>query len=81
LNKSELERHKMWEHPVPLSPFEERPSDKSGSNTNNINPEDVQRLTSDVVIGTNDKDGSPTTTIKGGAKGRKVAFKSFKINK
>jgi hypothetical protein len=37
MSQSEVERHKMYEHPVPVSPFEERrfASDSRKSNSNN----------------------------------------------
>ena len=86
LNKSEVERHKVWEHPVPVSPFEERPAGKSRNNSNNgdnnnynVSPEDVQRLTSDVLIGSNNKDTSSRTTTEGGVQRKKVDSRPFKI--
>jgi hypothetical protein len=62
MSKAEVERHKMWEHPVPVSPFEERPAA--------ANPEDLHRLTSDVMAGSNSND---ITT--GGRQRRKVPFR------
>ena len=37
MSKSEVERHKMYEHPIPVSPFEERRSapDTRKNNSNN----------------------------------------------
>ncbi len=51
MNHSEVERHKMYEHPVPVSPFEERrfASDTRMNNSSNMNMEDVQKMTSDVM--------------------------------
>jgi hypothetical protein len=49
MSKAEVERHKMWEHPVPVSPFEERPANASRGTS----PEDLHRLTSDVTVGGN----------------------------
>ena len=67
MSKSELERHKMWEHPVPVSPFEERPA----AANRNINPEDLHKLTSDVMVGSKSND---VTTI-GSRQRRKVPFR------
>ena len=71
ISKAELERHKMWEHPVPVSPFEE----ELAAANRNINPEDLHKLTSDVMVGSNSSD---LTTI-GGGKRRKVPFRPFRI--
>ena len=72
ISKAELERHKMWEHPVPVSPFEKRPADTNSG----INPEDLQKLTSDVMVGSNNS--NDLTTIGGGQR-RKVPFRPFRI--
>jgi hypothetical protein len=70
MGKAEVERHKMWEHPVPVSPFEEL----TVANRN-INPEDLHKLTSDVMVGSNSND---LTTIGGGQR-RKVLFRPFRV--
>jgi hypothetical protein len=58
MNQSEVERHKVYEHPVPVPPFEERfASDRSSSRNNgDMNTQDLHKMTSDVmtVKGNND---------------------------
>ena len=84
MTKSELERHKMWEHPVPVSPFEERLAAATKGNTAGDNRgdslEDLHKLTSDVAIGgeNNSSDTTSSTTI-GGGYGRKVPFRPFRL--
>src|SRR5215218_11476443 len=53
MSQSEVERHKMYEHPVPVSPFEEKrsASDASKNDSDNMNMEDLQKMTSDVATG------------------------------
>ncbi|MEW6603562.1 MAG: hypothetical protein AB1351_02600 [Thermoproteota archaeon] len=76
MSKSEVDRHKRWEHPVPVSPFEERVMyTKKETETTTINPEDLQRLTSDVKAGNNIND----STAIGGGQRKKVPFKPFRI--
>lgn len=83
MSKSELERHKMWEHPVPVSPFEERLKEAAaGTNNRGINPEDLQKLTSDVVMADNsssNNNSNDITTIGGGTQRRKVPFRPFRL--
>jgi hypothetical protein len=77
MSKSEVERHKMYEHPVPVSPFEERRSDSDASkNTNNMNIEDLQKMTSEVKIGKANSDNDITSI--GGGQMRKVPFRTFR---
>ncbi len=77
MSKSEVERHKMYEHSVPVSPFEERRSDSDASkNTNNMNIEDLQRMTSEVKIGKANSDNDITSI--GGGQMRKVPFGTFR---
>jgi hypothetical protein len=76
MNKSEVERHKRWEHPVPVSPFEEQVA-QSTTNTNEINAEDLQKLTTDVKAGSS---ASDTNTIIGGSgQRRRVPFRPFRV--
>ena len=78
MSQSEVERHKMYEHPVPVSPFEERrfASDAS-KNNRNTNMEDLQKMTSDVVTGKGNSNNNDITTIGGGQMG-KVPFRTFR---
>ncbi len=77
MSQSEVKRHKMYEHPVPVSPFEERrfDSDLSKNNSNNINMEDVQKMTSDVRTGKSNNNDMKTI---GSRQIRKVPFRPFK---
>jgi hypothetical protein len=81
MSHSEVERHKMYEHPVPVSPFEEERfgSDTSRNSSNMNMEEDLQKMTSDVATTTNGKSNSNNdmTTIDGGQM-RKVPFKLFR---
>ena len=55
MSQSEVERHKLYEHPVPVPAFEERyASDSSSSSTRNnggLNAQNVHKMTSDVKTG------------------------------
>ncbi len=80
MSQSEVERHKMYEHPVPVSPFEERgfASDTRKNNSDNMNMEDVQKkMTSDVATGKSNSNNNDITTIGGGQMG-KVPFRGFR---
>jgi hypothetical protein len=68
MNKTEVERHKRWEHPVPASPFEEKVARTKSTETN---PEDSQKLTSDVK--------AEDATVTGGVQRGKVPFKPSRI--
>ena len=49
MSQSEVERHKMYEHPVPVSPLEERyASDAGKDNNSKMNIEDLQKMTSEI---------------------------------
>jgi hypothetical protein len=84
MSHSEVERHKMYEHPVPVSPFEE---ERFGSDTSRNNSymkmEDLQKMTSDVTTTTTtaksncNSSNDMTTTIDGGQM-RKVPFRLFR---
>jgi hypothetical protein len=80
MSKSEVERHKMYEHPVPVSPFEETrsASDTSSKNNSNMNMEDMQKMTSEVKIGKSNTDNNDITSI-GGGQVRKVPFRTFRV--
>jgi hypothetical protein len=83
MNKSEVERHKMYEHPVPVSPFEDKLTTTAATKNSDsgISPESLHKLTTDVEaaagIGNNAaKNGSTSSPIVGG---RRVSFKPFKL--
>jgi hypothetical protein len=78
MSRSEVERHKMYEHPVPVSPFEERrfASNTRTNNSNNINMEDVQKMTSAVTTGKSNSNSGITTI--GSGQIRKVPFRTFR---
>ncbi|MDQ3807202.1 MAG: hypothetical protein M3298_03435 [Thermoproteota archaeon] len=84
MSQSEVKRHKMYEHPVPVSPFEERRSDsdtRKNDSDNNMNMEDLQKMTSDVVAtgkSTSNNNNNDMTTI-GSGQMRKVPFRSFRL--
>ena len=80
MSHSEVERHKMYEHPVPVSPFEEeRFGSDTSRNNSNMNMEDLQKMTSDVTTTTtgNSNSNNDMTTINGGQM-RKVPFRLFR---
>lgn len=68
MNQSEVKRHKMYEHSVPVSPFEEKRSARDTSKDNsNVNVEDLQKMTSNVTTGkgNNNNNDNVITTIDG----------------
>jgi hypothetical protein len=74
MNQSEVERHKMYEHPVPVPPFEERfVSDSSSRNNGDVNAQDLYKMTSDVMTV---KDNNDITKI-GSGEIRKARFRPF----
>lgn len=77
MSQSEVERHKMYEHPVPVSPFEERFASNTRKNNSNMNIEDVQKMTSDVTTGKSNSNNNDITTI-GGGQMRKISFRPFR---
>ncbi|MDQ3853791.1 MAG: hypothetical protein M3299_13260 [Thermoproteota archaeon] len=79
MNHSEVERHKMYEHPVPVSPFEEKrsASDTRKNDSDNMNMEDLQKMTSDVATGKSSSNNNDITAISGGQM-RKVPFRTFR---
>ncbi|HEX6282326.1 MAG TPA: hypothetical protein VFZ67_08875 [Nitrososphaera sp.] len=76
MSQSEVERHKMYEHPVPVSPFEERFAYDASKNNSNVNMEDLQKMTSDVTTGKSNSNNDITTI--GGGQMRKVPFRTFR---
>ena len=77
MSQSEVERHKMYEHPVPVSPFEERFASDTRRNNSNMNMEDLQKMTSDVTTGKSNSKDDIITTV-GGGQIRKVLFRPFR---
>jgi hypothetical protein len=75
ISHSEVERHKRYEHPVPVSPFEERFASDTRKNDSNMNMEDVQKMTSAVTTGKNNSNNDITTI--GSRQIRKVPFRPF----
>jgi hypothetical protein len=78
MSQSDVERHKKYEHPVPVSPFEERrfASDTRKNDSDNMNMEDLQKMTSDIATGKSSSNNDITTI--GGGKMRKVPFRTFR---
>ena len=76
ISHSEVERHKMYEHPVPVSPFEERFASDTRKNDSNMNMEDVQKMTSAVTTSKNNSNNDITTI--GSGQIRKVPFRMFR---
>ena len=70
----------MYEHPVPVSPFEEKRFDSDlskNNNSSNMNMEDVQKMTSAVTTGKSNSNNNDITTI-GSGQIRKVPFRLFR---
>ncbi len=64
MNQAEVERHKVYEHPVPISPFEERGfGSDTTKNNNNMNMEDWQKMTSHITTGKSNSNNDIITTI------------------
>jgi hypothetical protein len=79
MSQSEVERHKMYEHPVPVSPFEEkRFASETRKNNGNMNMEDLQRMTSDVATGKSHNDNNTGITTTSNRQMRKVPFRTFR---
>jgi hypothetical protein len=77
MSRSEVERHKMYEHPVPVSPFEERRfASGTRKNNSNMNMEDVQKMISNVTTGKSNSNNDITTI--GSGQIRKVPFRMFR---
>ena len=79
LSQSEVGRHKMYEHPVPVLPFEEKRFDADLSkNNSNTDMEDLQKMTSNVTTGKTNNNNNDITTFDS-TQMRKVPFKTFKV--
>jgi beta-mannanase len=80
MSQSEVKRHKAYEHPVPVSPFEEKGLGTHLSKNNNItntNSEDFQKMTSTVTTGKTNSNNDMITI--GGEQMRKVPFTLFRL--
>jgi hypothetical protein len=78
MSKSEVERHKTFEHPVPVSPFEERAASGTSKNNSNMNMEDLHKMTTDVTTGKSNSNNNDNVTRIGGSQIRKVPFRTFR---
>ncbi len=80
LNQSEVDRHKMYEHPVPVFPFEEKGFDadlsKNNSSTDMV---DSQKTTSNVTTGKTTTTNNNDKTTFDSTQMRKVPFKILKV--
>ncbi len=78
LSQSEVDRHKMYEHPVSVLPFEEKGFDADLSkNNSNTDMMDSQKMTSNVTTGKTTTNNDITTFDS--TQMRKVPFKTFKV--
>ena len=78
MDKSEVERHKTYEHIIPVSPFETTTVSKSDKNTT-ISPEESQKLTSNVTSNNKDSIGDSISGSGRIQKGPKQFNRSFKL--
>jgi hypothetical protein len=76
MSQSEVERHKMYEHPVPVPPFVERVTFDSSRNNGDMSIDDLHRLTTDVMSGKSNSNNDITTI--GSGQIRKVPFRTFR---
>ena len=78
MSQSEVKRHKMYEHPVPISPFEEKRSAwDTNKDNSNANVEDLQKMTSNITTGKSSNSNNDITTIDRGQI-RKVPGRTLK---
>ena len=62
MSRSELERHKVYEHSVGLSPFEEKFAFDSPRNNSDLNKEDLHKMTTDLAMGKSNNDVTDTAS-------------------
>jgi hypothetical protein len=75
ISQSEVERHKMYEHPVPVSPFEEKSAyDDAIKNNGNMKMEDLQKMTTNVT--TRKVNSNNDITTIGGKQIKKVTLRT-----
>jgi len=73
MSQSEVERHKMYEHPVPVSPFEEISAYDASKNNGNMNMEDLQKMRINVTTGKSNTNNDIITV--GGKQIKKVSLR------
>lgn len=80
MSQSEVARHKMYEHPVPVLPFEEKKGFDANLSKNNSNTDmvDFQKMTSNVIT-TGKANHNNNTTPIGGTLMRKVSFRTLRV--
>ena len=76
MSQSEVERHKMCEHPLPVSPFEERSASDVSTNNSNMNMQDLHKMRTDVATGKSNSNNDITRI--GDSQIRKVPFRTFR---
>jgi hypothetical protein len=74
MSESEVERHKMYEHPVPVSPLEERSAYDASKNNGTLNMEDLQKMTANVTTSKTNSNNDLTTI--GGKQIKKVTLRT-----
>jgi hypothetical protein len=75
MSQSEVERHKIYEHPVPVSNFEESSAHDASKNNGDMNMEDLQKVTTNVMTGKSNSNNGITTI--GGKHIKKVALRTY----
>ena len=78
MSQSEVERHKVYEHPVPVPSFEKRFAFDSNRNNSDMNIEDLHKMTSNVMTDKSNNNNNDITKI-GGGQIRKVPFRPFRV--
>jgi hypothetical protein len=60
MSRSEVERHRVHEYSVGLSPFEEKFAFDSPRNNSDLNKEDLHKMTTDLAMGKSNNDVTDT---------------------
>jgi hypothetical protein len=79
MSEPEVERHKMYEHPVPVSPLEERSVYDASEINGNLNMEDLQKMIANVTTSKTNSNNDITTI--GGKQIKKVLLERLDIKK
>jgi hypothetical protein len=79
MSESEVERHKMYKHPVPVSPLEERSAYDASKIIGNLNMEDLQKMIANVTTSKTNSNNDITTI--GGKQIKKVLLERLDIKK